>query len=879
MNETSSFGSAANMQTVDDVLTQVLSQVLNSVPGLNIFQKQIRDLVYDQLGLAGKDYRDTFLDTVLTSNMTPYGMATELTNRRIEQIAADATKHRALAARPGLFADIGRTLMSFESGKDIKRSQNVAEESLTRENYEDFINNEAAGRASNFLWNMVYNTVDPDGLGAASKHLAEAGANQIRHGRWAGRRGAFLEARAVGDLFTGKDGKYDFNKADYGYMSIGEASAVTAAITKDIDFFRTMDGKKPDDFKQAAEKLRKTVQDYTKALSPLKDLFGSDVPAMITAIEDLAGQKLSQLDPVHMGDLVRRVMAGATAGNYSLGQLQGQREAITSGLLKMAVPYINDVSALSQATTILGMTMPGPGPSFMSKERFDQMAGELVVRSSASSGATAINQAYAMWRERQTEDDIKGLSKEEVYQKFVNEYETLRKNYTADEALLKISNQNSMYNLEVAATGSRYYREAVESNLGGYQAVRENRQRYIDTAKTRAINEQHGAAFDEAIAAIENNVALLSDTEQLVEAKGISAEAKAEILRIGNGHYGADLSMSLVAYDQAEKSRIRTERQIKAMKSAEIMRAIPANGIELVRDFLAGKELPSTEWTKDLKTLLPEDKEMLRYSLNAASMLADVYFKKDEDEARTEEDRKRVKQERDRFEEAFVTYSLNNGPTNALFTQKQMEFEDLMRRAENPGEGESASDLREQAKQVAGLMDLYRYSDESLVTQWMEGATEEQRKEKEQAMRQKLLKPGSETELISSQLAGQEINDMIRVDFIEKGMRARGMNEDYIKTAMAGIRNMGEELGPLALSRVKEFLQKDETLKKLSTEENTDAALMTANEAFGKSMSLETVLFENSNLISKLLSKLEEYFDTEAKRNASGSTAPAPGNN
>ena len=98
--------------------------------------------------------------------------------------------------------------------------------------YEAFIANKAQGQMSNPLWSMGYNALDPEGLNMAATYLQQAGANQIRFGALKGSRTAMLQARAIGQLFM-EDGAYKFKASDYGYMSVGEASAVAAALTKD----------------------------------------------------------------------------------------------------------------------------------------------------------------------------------------------------------------------------------------------------------------------------------------------------------------------------------------------------------------------------------------------------------------------------------------------------------------------------------------------------------------------------------------------------------------------------------------------------------------------------------------------------------------------
>ena len=330
--------------TFEQIEQQMLNGVLGGTP-LGPLVPMMTPYLNQMLGLQGPGWRNPIMDSMVFSNMTPYGTYMSQMQNRFNRVANDALNRQSNAARRGWLENIGRTMMSFDSWKQTELGQQYAaattDEKILRQHYEDYISNEAIGR-DGWLAQAGYKFLDPEGYEAARNYLSMAGANLIRNGSVAGRRSAYMQARAVGGMFLDKNGKFDFNSADYGFMNIGEASAIAAAITKDTDLFSDA-GFNSAKIKEATEKLRQKVQDYTKALSPLKDIFGSDIPQMITTLENISGQKFSQMDSATMALLSSKISIGMQVGGYDINQVLRGSMAMQETIDKMSVPFINGI--------------------------------------------------------------------------------------------------------------------------------------------------------------------------------------------------------------------------------------------------------------------------------------------------------------------------------------------------------------------------------------------------------------------------------------------------------------------------------------------------------------------------------------------------------
>ena len=591
------YGDGATFMRVEDLEDKLFQALLgNTVFGG--FTPLLKKLLNDNI--LGSS-TDALLDSVLYTNMTPYGVFSEqqsvVQRRMANKQLADMTR----ASRSQWFEATAKTLMSYEDWERKNPGESL-------ESYNAFMRNRAEGFADNAVLNQVLNMVgfDPDNIAMARQYLGKAGANMVRLRKAAGDRNAFTASQAMHRLFLNEDGEIEYNKADYGYMTMGETSAVVAALSRDIDFFNTPDvtslGSNVEKIKRASDNIRKAAQQYTEALSPLKDVFGSDIPKMIQSLEQMTGQRFTQMDPTSVADATRRIMAGSEAGRYQLQQLVTVRQQISGAIMQMNVPMINDIAATEQAQTILGITNTGLIPSSMSSARYEQMAADRILRTSNSRGATAINQAYALWRERNFAANFQ--NDQEAFDLFQQQFNDRRqKGMTVDAAIMDLADVNNLYSLQ-EALGSRFYQDAVRRNFGGIIALEESTNQRISTARYAAAQRGKGAEFDEAVKAIQGNINIMNDEVALIDSS-LSEGAKWQVRMIRNGGYG-DLAAVMSQTQAAKDTEARTLRTARIRSTLDAMQVNLASGpMDFIGKFIGVRAdteggIPTLQSIKDL---------------------------------------------------------------------------------------------------------------------------------------------------------------------------------------------------------------------------------------------------------------------------------------
>lgn len=568
----------SGVQTVDDLIMQLLGMGgANASPMGMLMRPFIQPVLYSALGLQKGNQRDALLDFVAFSDKTPFGTAMELQNRRFTRIANANMQRLSSQAMHNWLADFGRTTMSYNSWV----GQQKAGADTSRAAYEAFIENQASGWASNPLWKGVYQFADPDGLMAAQQYLQQAGANVIRRGYLNGRRGAVLQARAVGNLFLNEKGEYDYNKADYGYMDVGEASAVAAALTKDLDFFKGA-GVTPDGIKNASQRLSNMLKAYTNALGPLKDVFGKDVPAMLKAVEELSGKRITQMSAGQVGRMVRQVLDGATAGNYTLEQQVTAGAAWRGALTQMSVPFLNDLSSISVTGSILSAAnMAGVAPRTMSAERWSKLSSDHITRASVSRGGAAFAQAFAILNARDPRL---------TYDRFMEQYNRSY-NGSIDGTLYAMTGARNAAQMERLAGESGYLPRAYELGINKLaaldQSALQSRTRLRDSLLAQGYSS---SAIDEALN-------YFNSTERMNNIEGINRSRMSDAAKgIANSlmsldQYQGDMTNLRTLYSEREANRRASIISRNRAISERIKMMAPADMKEAIRMYMGGRSI------------------------------------------------------------------------------------------------------------------------------------------------------------------------------------------------------------------------------------------------------------------------------------------------
>ena len=629
-------GTAPGITTVDDMINMFFQSIFGPLGGT------VRGLVDQGLGINTMGQRAAFLDTVIYSNLSPYGTYQHQQNAYMNRMSNVMLGNANRAAQLDWMRNMTQTMTSFATWSARPENAGLGEQA-----YQAWLDREAQDKADNFIWGMGYKMLDPQGFGAASQYLSQAAGNISRRAMYRGQRGAFIYGRADANIFTDDNGGYAFNSADYGHMSIGEASAVTAALTKDLDIFKDT-GFDRAKIQEATQKLRSTVQEYTQALAPLKDVFGSDIPAMIQAVEQLSGKRLAQISPDRLGPMVERVMAGATVGGYSIGQLVGMNQQLTSAMGQMGVPYINTMGTLAMAENVLAAINGGTAPVAMRMEQFAQQATNWTLRTSNSAGADAINRAWA----------ISGMS----FEDFRAQLGSLeRQGYSTTRALETITGQN-MAGINYYGAMSDRLLQAVQADFGGQVARAHDLDRMIASGRFIARGSDR-EAYDQAVELIRSDIRYLNDTA-FRSANVQDAQVAGIITGIQNGLFGPNLATAFTASATEAEQAMKREKQQRVMRSINALKTYHAKGTakELINAYVRGEGSISELFTSREDLALGDEAAKADFEAFVNIFAADI---KDLSET-----------ERSGFLNERFNYLMGKGATNQVYLESLYNVQD-----------------------------------------------------------------------------------------------------------------------------------------------------------------------------------------------------------
>lgn len=821
--------------TVDDIFMKFLG--LGGSPLGQFVAPMLKPMMYQALGLESQGQRDALLDFVVSTNMTQFGTALELRNRQYNRIASANVDRMKQAKLNSWLLDFRKSTMSYNSWKAAKIAEGYKGD-LSDAAYQRAMRDDAAGLATNPAWAMLYQGFDPDGIYAASENLQLASANLARNASLRGQRNAFAQARALNKFFA--DGK--FNTADYGFMGIGEVSAVAAALTRDIDFFGDASG--PGGMKRATKRLSEKLQEYTQALAPLKDVFGKDVPAMIKAVEELSGRRFTNIGAGSINSLVRQVLDGATAGNYTLQQVVDTGSAWRSALLQMNVPFLNDLSSVGVAQSVLNSTAPaGAAPRYMSQARWEKMAGDHITRASVSRGGEMFAQAYAILLQRNP-----NLTFEEFMARYNNSYRT-----SVAGTLYAMTGAHNAADLERQAGASGMLPQAYEQNINTKASLemgaRVSRTRLRDRLRAQGYGS---GAIEEAL----NFFTSSSNMDfEAVANSGLSAGGRAVAnTLLSLDKYQNDMTNLRTLYTNQEASR-RAERVAKARAAAEQINSLAPDSLSTaVRAFLSG-DLTWSSLKASNKALLavsnPEAMEDTRAVAQAAGIIAKEYGLSGDDAQA--------------FAESAVRFRFSDG----IASEKYLEWQDKYKRARTPA----------QRKLAAQNMLLYQYGDqERLSSYWKRHkATNGQELRGKLAEFLKLKDAGAIRAEMSDYMIGDELKAAVLKDDT--------LSTEAKNSILANIDKATAESGMMTSSDWTDALTKGANGAKLA---DVDQANKLKEEVGIQQQSLESLLTDKFDILGGLVKAIEDLVtelragNTGKKGGSSNETVPQgvnPGGN
>lgn len=204
-------------------------------------------------------------------------------------------------------------------------------------------------------------------------------------------------SRALG-ITKGKDGK---DIASYAGFTAGAVSQLSKVLAEATD---VVGGNLPQgELENSLQKFKEKVQKTTKALMPLRDVFGQDIKAMVTTLQAVSNQPIGRLSQQRIKSIsgqiaqVMRANPGLSAGDIAKSgqalQALGARYGLSqTGVISMGQAGIRYAGFMSDNTLT---------PWGMTRDYYRGQVGKDMVSAEASQDKERSAQAYAVWAQYQ----------------------------------------------------------------------------------------------------------------------------------------------------------------------------------------------------------------------------------------------------------------------------------------------------------------------------------------------------------------------------------------------------------------------------------------------------------------------------------------------
>lgn len=297
----------------------------------------------------------------------------------------------------------------------------------------------------------------------------------------------------------------------YGGLTSGAVAQLSKILAQSSQALEGAQGKGID---SAVQRFKKAVRDTASALMPLRDVFGQDVQAMVTALEGVSGQKIHRMSSKTINSLSSQI-ADTMRQHPTL--TAGQIVKTSATLSNLAGAYkLKEVDqlAIRRAGIQLAHFMKSQTltPWGMTSEAFRGSVAKDMISAQGSQDKQLWSRAYAVWKQKR---DEKGnyVNKDKTIQDFkqiaVNK---IRENKSTREAIFQVLGPqvSSVIQLQRKSRGSGYYKTAMKadwSDVGRQRQLKDSiyrtYNRYVEENKETASYQY--SSIENIVKAARNN--------------------------------------------------------------------------------------------------------------------------------------------------------------------------------------------------------------------------------------------------------------------------------------------------------------------------------------------------------------------------------------
>lgn len=343
--------------------------------------------------------------------------------------------------------------------------------------YDTYIGTKAIGMAANPILSTLYSRFDPNGGVAYANAQGALYSKVLDAGRFYENPYQYVNAKKVADnLFMDRSGRDMYASKDYGGMSKTAATYVASELIGDGEVMNGLDTTDPNQLDSVLQKLRKKIKDTTKALSPLKDIYGDDLPKMFKDLQSITNMPLKSIGTASLARLSSELASRQLSGSYDLTQVFQGKQAIDAQLAAIGYKGTNGNFTGTQSMAMLDATNRQEGMWSMTPEQQQRLANSNVINAYNSSGADLMEMAYAVYKERGLVNSVDEF--EALFSGSANPLQDMVKYAQAKG----VENLNSISDFKQGQYLQDTYLEAKSAGVGGRIAMSANMEKQAQRA-------------------------------------------------------------------------------------------------------------------------------------------------------------------------------------------------------------------------------------------------------------------------------------------------------------------------------------------------------------------------------------------------------------
>lgn len=431
-------------------------------------------------------------------------------------------------------------------------------------------------------------------------------------------------AKAISDVVTqasvqaGRAGRPG-ESANYGGLTPAAVAQLASIMSNTADVMGPANG----DLKAASQKFKKRLQETSRALQSLRDVFGQDVSKMVNMLQDVSGQNIMQLRPQTIRAISQRAVDMARFSGMDINQMSMMGSSLRNMLAANGANNFAQIGAAGLGIQSAALMAPGANAYGIHDRTYQAQALNRMASAQGSEGTQYLAMAYGLWQQQN-----KGGS--------VNDFARLvqsrmGRGKDALSVALQLTGKKTVADLMQGSVTDGYSRALMQGRLGSV-GVRQNYNNFVRQA-VRGSSMLHlfrkGGKFelsDKDLTQIQQvltgtqyteDLAQFSKTGELTDGlkKRLSTNQQNMLMFLRNNTNGQFMGR-LRQVTQLEQAQRFSEGQARIRKEMQALNIAPADGARILTKALMG------QW--DSKSGLP--KELSRSQMQAFKLMAGHIF-------------------------------------------------------------------------------------------------------------------------------------------------------------------------------------------------------------------------------------------------------------